>query len=398
MKSNYNSLGKYIRVVSERNSNLQNQNLIGLSIEKKFIPSISNTIGTDMSTYRIINTNQFAYSPVTSRNGDKITIALYQGKEEAMISQAYTVFEISDSEKLLPEYLMMWFRRPEFDRYARFKSHGSAREIFEWDSMCAAELTVPHINKQKEIVKEYNTIVNRIKLNEQLCQKLEETAQALYKHWFINFEFPNQKGKPYKSDGGKMVFNKELNKEIPHDWEINCLSGIANYLNGLAMQNFSSDTLEYIPVIKIRELSLGFSDASSNRAKIDLPKNYVIDDGDIIFSWSGTLKVEMWSGGKGGLNQHLFKITSNKYDKWFYFLWTNFHLQEFTRIAEGKATSLGHIKREDLNNATVLIPSATQLNKMNITMNPIVDSILKYKIENRLLFNLKKLILSKLAT
>ena len=112
MKSNYEPLGKYIQLASDRNSDLQNVNLIGLSIQKKFIPSISNTIGTDMSTYRIINTNQFAYSPVTSRNSDKITIALYQENKTAMVSQAYTVFEIKDTEELLPEYLMMWFRRP----------------------------------------------------------------------------------------------------------------------------------------------------------------------------------------------------------------------------------------------------------------------------------------------
>ena len=225
MKSNYKRLRSYIRIISDRNKDLRVTNLIGLSIQKKFIPSISNTIGTDMSTYRIICTNQFAYCPVTSRNGNKITIALSKEYDEAIISQAYSVFEIIDHNQLLPEYLMMWFRRPEFDRYARFKSHGSVREIFDWDELCDVELPVPSIEKQRAIVKEYNTVANRIKLNEELNKTLEETAQAIYKQWFVDFEFPmtkeyaesigkpNLEGKPHKSNGGEMVWNEEYHLE-----------------------------------------------------------------------------------------------------------------------------------------------------------------------------------------
>lgn len=185
MRSNYKPLGKYIQPVVGRNNDLGDLPLVGLSIQKKFIPSIANTIGTDMSTYRIIEKNQFAYGPVTSRNGDKITIALFNDFDKALISQAYVPFEVKDVNELDPEYLMMWFRRPEFDRYARFKSHGSAREIFDWEEMCNTLLPVPHIDKQREIVKEYNTIQNRINLNKQLIQKLEETAQAIYREWFV---------------------------------------------------------------------------------------------------------------------------------------------------------------------------------------------------------------------
>lgn len=192
MKSNYKRLGEYIQPVEGRNTDLRDIPLMGLSINKVFIPSIANTVGTNMATYRIIKRNQFGYGPVTSRNGEKITIALFDDYDEAMISQAYVPFEVSDSEKLLPEYLMMWFRRPEFDRYARFKSHGSAREIFSWEEMQEVTLPIPHINKQREIVAEYNTIQNRIKLNEQLIQKLEETAQAIYREWFVEFENENE--------------------------------------------------------------------------------------------------------------------------------------------------------------------------------------------------------------
>ncbi|MBK8625824.1 MAG: restriction endonuclease subunit S [Saprospiraceae bacterium] len=184
MRSNYRRLGEYIQPVVGRNNDLQEIPLVGLSISKKFIPSIANTIGTDMTTYRTIYRNQFAYGPVTSRNGEKITIALFDDYDKALISQAYIPFEVSDTQKLMPEYLMMWFRRPEFDRYARFKSHGSAREIFAWEDMCDTQLPIPSIEKQREIVNEYNTIQDRIRLNEQLIQKLEETAQAIYREWF----------------------------------------------------------------------------------------------------------------------------------------------------------------------------------------------------------------------
>ncbi|KFN40861.1 MAG: hypothetical protein JU82_00330 [Sulfuricurvum sp. MLSB] len=184
MRSNYKDLGKYIRQVDTRNVEDKQENLLGVSTQKKFIESIANTVGTDFKKYKVVKKYQFTYVPDTSRRGDKIGIAMLETHEEALVSQAYTVFEIIDSEELLPEYLMMWFRRPEFDRYARYMSHGSVREIFGWEEMCDIELPIPSIEKQREIVREYHTITECIRLNEQLNQKLEETAQALYRQWF----------------------------------------------------------------------------------------------------------------------------------------------------------------------------------------------------------------------
>ena len=181
----YKRLGDYIREVNVRNLDLKVTNLLGVSISKEFMPSIANTIGTDMSTYKIVERGQFAYGPVTSRNGDKVSIALLDGYDDAIISQAYIVFEVIDHEQLLPEYLMMWFRRPEFDRYARFHSHGSAREIFDWDELCDVMLPIPSITRQREIVSEYETLTNRIRLNYQMIQHLEATAQALYRKTFV---------------------------------------------------------------------------------------------------------------------------------------------------------------------------------------------------------------------
>jgi type I restriction enzyme S subunit len=227
----YKTLGDYIQPVNIRNKDLEVTTLLGVSIRKVLMPSIANTIGTNMKTYKIIKQNQFAYGPVTSRNGDKISIALLEEHETAIVSQAYTVFEVIDEQEVLPEYLMMWFRRPDFDRFARFKSHGSAREVFDWEELCDTQLPIPSIEKQQQIVAEYNTVTNRINLNNQLNQNLEETAQALYKHWFVDFEFPydfaqgkpNAENKPYKSSGGLMVYNEELDKDIPVGWEpLNC--------------------------------------------------------------------------------------------------------------------------------------------------------------------------------
>lgn len=171
MESNYKRLGDYIHIVDERNKDLFVENLLGVSISKKFIPSIANIVGTDLSNYKIVRTGQFAYGPVTSRNGEKISIA-YLDKEDCIISSSYTVFEIIDKEKLDPEYLMLWFSRPEFDRYARYKSHGSVREIFDWDELCMVELPVPDIEKQRKIVKVYSTITDRITLKKRINDNL----------------------------------------------------------------------------------------------------------------------------------------------------------------------------------------------------------------------------------
>ena len=186
MTDSYKRLGDYIREVDVRNRDLEVTKLLGVSISKEFIPSIANTIGTDMSSYKVVEPRQFAYGPVTSRNGDKVSIALYKDDEKAIVSQAYTIFEVKNKQELLPEYLMMWFRRPEFDRYARFKSHGSAREIFSWKEMCDVELPIPSIEQQQKMVSEYEAVTRRIRLNEQIIAKLEETAQALYRKMFVD--------------------------------------------------------------------------------------------------------------------------------------------------------------------------------------------------------------------
>ena len=179
MKEGYRLLGDFIQPVDERNRDLRVDYLLGVSISKQFIPSIANIVGTDLSNYKIIRTGQFAYGPVTSRNGEKISIALLRDKD-CIISSSYTVFEVVNKNELDPEYLMLWFSRPEFDRYARFKSHGSVREVMDWDEMCKVELPVPPYEKQKEIVDGYKAITERIALKQKINDNLATQALTYF--------------------------------------------------------------------------------------------------------------------------------------------------------------------------------------------------------------------------
>ena len=178
MKEGYRLLGDFIRQVDVRNTDGKEENLLGVSVQKMFIPSIANTVGTDFTKYKVVKRGQFTYIPDTSRRGDKIGIALLTDYDEGLVSNIYTVFAVKDENELLPEYLMLWFSRPEFDRYARFKSHGSVREIMDWDEMCKVELPVPSIDKQRSIVKAYQTITERIELKRRINDNLRATAET----------------------------------------------------------------------------------------------------------------------------------------------------------------------------------------------------------------------------
>jgi type I restriction enzyme S subunit len=183
MKEGYRLLGDFIRQVDVRNTDGKEENLLGVSVQKMFIPSIANTVGTDFTKYKVVKRGQFTYIPDTSRRGDKIGIALLTDYDEGLVSNIYTVFEVKDENELLPEYLMLWFSRPEFDRYARFKSHGSVREIMDWDEMCKVELPVPSIEKQRSIVKAYNTITDRIELKRKINDNLAAQMRAYFKEY-----------------------------------------------------------------------------------------------------------------------------------------------------------------------------------------------------------------------
>ena len=217
MKEGYRLLGEFIRQVDVRNTEGKEENLLGVSVQKMFIPSIANTVGTDFTKYKVVKRGQFTYIPDTSRRGDKIGIALLTDYDEGLVSNIYTVFEVKDENELLPEYLMLWFSRPEFDRYARFKSHGSVREIMDWDEMCKVELPVPSIDKQRSIVKAYQTITERIELKRRINDNLEAVLAASHSKMFFSKDtsehtklgelmtFGNGKSRP-KTDGPIPVY------------------------------------------------------------------------------------------------------------------------------------------------------------------------------------------------
>ncbi len=406
MKLNYKPLGTYIRSVVGRNNDLGDLPLVGLSIQKKFIPSIANTIGTDMSTYKIIERNQFAFGPVTSRNGDKITIAHFSDFDKALISQAYIPFEVKDKNELDPEYLMMWFCRPEFDRYARFKSHGSAREIFDWEEMYNTLLPVPNIDKQREIVKEYNTIQHRIELNQQMIEKLEETAQAIYKEWFVDFEFPDENGNSYKSNGGKMIWNEVLQREIPFRWEVGRLSDIleCNPDTFSIKDNFKSilyldtSSITNNRINEIQELNLNYNDIPS-RARRKVKNN------DIVFS---TVRPALRHYGiiKNAPENLIvstgfavFRVKSLNFfpELIFSFLTDENILNYLQAKAEMSVSTYPSVTSDDILNLDFVKPDAKVLNKARNIFKSKYDFINLKNKENKTLTNLKNLLLSKLA-
>lgn len=375
-RSSYKKLGDYIQPVDIRNEDNAVDKLVGITIDKAFIDSVANTIGTDLSKYKIIEAEQFACSLMQVSRDGKMPIAMYAGGEKAILSPAYSMFEVIDKSELLPSYLMMWFRRSEFDREASFYAVGGVRGSLLWDDFLDFRLPIPDIEEQREIVAQYEAITRRIALNERICANLEETAQALYNKMFVQGIDPDN---------------------LPDGWRMGTLDEIAEYLNGLACQQYESLTADYLPVIKIKELRQGFTDTDSSKVVPNVPTKYIIKNGDVIFSWSATLFVDLWNGGKAVLNQHLFKVTSKEYPKWFYLLATKHHIDRWTREISAKATSMGHIKREDLENAEVIIPNEELINNAKELFDPLIRELELRRRETLQCLYLQSLLLNRLT-
>lgn len=419
MQRNYKRLGDFIRLVDERNRKLEVTTLLGVSVSKHFMPSIANTFGTDFTKYKIVKRNQFTYISDTSRRGEKIGLALLENYDEVLVSQAYTVFKITDESRLLPQYLMLWFKRPEFDRFARFKSHGSVREIFDWEEMCNVELPVPSIEKQREMVTEYQAVEDRIRLNNALCQKLEDTAQTLYRHWFEDFEFPHsrhceERGTSdeailhvaesqssynkiaalplamtgYKSSGGKMVHSEELGKDIPEGWRVGKL--------GEVILNFDSQRKPITSSDRIKGKYPYYGAA----ALMDYVKDYIYDgtyillgeDGSVINSDGSPVLQYVW--GKIWVNNHahVLKGTNGYDDNSLYLLLRQTNVSE---IVTGGVQA--KINQTNLNNLKILIPCKNVLLEFNLVINPLFEKIKKVKTQTQKLEELKSLLLGKMA-
>ena len=203
-------------------------------------------------------------------------------------------------------------------------------------------------------------------------------AKQLYDYWFVQFDFPNEEGKPYKSSGGEMVWNEKLKREIPKDWHRGTLLDIAEYTNGLACQKYRPTDENKLPVIKIKEMHDGLS-PDTEWVKADIPESVKVYDGDILFSWSASLEVMLWAYGNGGLNQHIFKVTSkNGYPRSFYFYQLKHYIGVFKQMAEARKTTMGHITQDHLKQSTIALPSNTDVtNKLEEKLCPIFDAIVK---------------------
>ena len=387
-KAEYKRLGDYIREVNVRNRELKVTNLLGVSISKEFMPSIANTIGTDMSTYKIVERGQFAYGPVTSRNGDKVSIALLDGYDDAIISQAYTVFEVIDHEQLLPEYLMMWFRRPEFDRYARFHSHGSAREIFDWDELCDVMLPVPSITRQREIVAEYETLTNRIHLNNQMIQHLEATAQALYRKTFVD----------------------NIDKEnLPEGWRMGTLGEVCSKIGSGATPKGGKDSYGHTGVSLIRSMNVFDMNFCYEELAHISNKQATLLDGvtvmkkDILLNITGASVARCCMVPQDVLparvNQHVMIIRS-KEDIMQYFILCVLCSDDAKRALLGMSQSGSTreaITKSEIESFEIMIPSKDILNDFMNKIDPIFSHVSLLKQENLNLTELQSLLLAKMG-
>ena len=392
MKSNYNELGKYIREVNERNSDLAITNLLGVSMEKTFIQSVANLNGVDMSVYKVLKNEQLACKLMSVGRDEKLPVDLYREQEPSIVSSAYYVFEPKDKEELLPEYLMMWLCRPENDRYIGFISGGDVRGGISWEIFCSLPIKVPSISKQREIVKEYNVIQTRITLNQELIRKLEEAAQAIYKQWFVEFEFPDESGKPYKSNGREMVFNEELEKEIPLGWEKCVLKDISKCLD------FKRKPLSE----EERNQFKGGFPYYGAMGIVDYVKEYIFDGEYLLFSEDGVNVIDakghpaiflIW--GKFWVNNHAHILEGKDgfSSRLIYSMLKEVNVSDLvTGAAQPK------INQENMNSIILTKPDILVSKAFDRIINPMFDIIMNKSQENQKLTELKDLLLSKLTT
>lgn len=366
MKSNYKRLGDYIRQIDVRNRDLAVDNLLGLSVNKVFMPSIANTIGTDMSNYKIVNHRQFVYIPDTSRRGDKIAIALLDKWNEAIVSAIYTVFEVIDEMQLLPEYLMMWFRRPEFDRYARFKSHGSAREIFEWDEMCEVMLPLPSIEEQWIIVAEYQTVERRIENNRRLIAALEYAAKTIYRKMFVDNIDPNN---------------------LPSGWRMGTIRDFCSKIASGATPSggkgaYKKNGIALIRSMNVHDYHFNYSDlAKIDQAQAMKLNNVVVEKNDILFNITGVSVARCCRVPNyilpARVNQHVMILRPRHKFSSAYLLMTLLNTKnkaELLGISEGGSTREA-ITKKDIEDFSILIPNHNTV----IEFNSKVENMFAYQ-------------------
>ena len=388
MKEGYRFLGEYIRQVDIRNKEGKKENLLGVSVQKQFIQSIANTVGTDFTKYKIVKKGQFTYIPDTSRRGDKIAIALLEDYEEGLVSNVYTVFEVIDTEKLLPEYLMLWFSRPEFDRYARFKSHGSVREVMDWEEMCKVELPVPDIEKQRKIVKAYKTITDRIALKQKINDNLEETAQSLFQEQFAAFYNENELPDGYSIATLDSLCSIKGGKRLPADGEL-------------------LDTPTAHPYIRVRDLGSNRYVCLTNQFQyIDEETHsaisrYIVNTNDIVISIVGTIgligKIHT-SLNNANLTENCVKLANIHTvtpDYLYYTLCYKNQIKEIELLTVGAVQS--KLPMYNIQSMKILVPPTEVIENFQHKFDIFNEQIEANTIEIQRLYELQSVLLAKLA-
>jgi type I restriction enzyme S subunit len=302
-------------------------------------------------------------------------------------------------------FLFAALRSPDVQREIKNLDVSGVIPHFKKTDFDKLHLAYPEREVQEVIGRTYFAFCAKIELNRRMNATLEAMARALFQSWFVDFDPVRAKldGRlPTGLDPATAaLFPNEFQDselgQIPKGWEIKSLDKIADYLNGLALQKYPPSDGSTLPVIKIAQLRQGHS-SGADRCNTQLPAEYIVGDGDVLFSWSGSLEVELWCGGPGALNQHLFKVTSAEFPKWFYHFWTLYHLDEFRLIAAGKATTMGHIQRGHLTAAKALIPPRRLLDAMTRTMSPLIEELIANRVQSRTLANIRDALLSKLLS
>jgi type I restriction enzyme S subunit len=378
MKSNYKRLGDYIKPVREKNTDLKASKLLGINIDKFFMPSVANVVGTDMSNYKIVKKGQFACNRMHVGRDYRIPIALSKEENPFMVSPAYDVFEINNTKVLLPEYLMMWFTRKEFDRNCWFHTDADVRGGLPWNAFCDLELPIPSPKKQQEIVREYHTIQNRIVLNNQLISKLEETAQAIYKQWFVDFEFPDGNGKPYKSNGGKMVWCAELEKEIPEGWEVVNLDEMIEVKYGKDYKNLDKGN---IPLYGSGGVMGYVNDFLYDKPSILIPRKGSLNN--ILF-----LNIAFWS-----VDTMFYSILKKEYNGCYVY----FYLTAMDFYSLNVGSAVPSMTTNYLNNMRIIKPLKSVLKGFDKLIRELFNQINSRKHQNQKLEELKDLLLAKMT-
>ena len=257
-------------------------------------------------------------------------------------------------------------------------------------------ISLPPLQIQQQNSKVLSDLDAKIELNNKINAELEAMAKLLYDYWFVQFDFPNHEGKPYKSSGGKMLYNKQLKREIPEGWEVKNLLDIADFTNGIACQKYRPEEKEdFYRVIKIKEMGDGFTDKTELVSR-SIPEKVIVRNGDVLFSWSATLDVKIWTGGIGGLNQHIFKVTSEKYPRTFFYFEVLQYLKYFKMVAELRKTTMGHITRDHLKQSRISIPPFDLINNLHQILDPILEKMVKGQEENQKLAELRDWLLPML--